>query len=101
MRADGHGWGRFLLENLPDGTVPSTLSAEQLRFRLSVGDIRASTQSDGETMVYENLPAGQYTFVVLIQEMGPLRRYSVHREPLFLMEGETLERDIQAAPHPL
>lgn len=91
----------IIYQALMEGTVPSTLSAEQLRFRLRFGDIRASPQSHEETMVYENLPAGQYTFVVLVQHQGPPRRYSVHREPLFLTEGETLERDIQVALHPL
>lgn len=86
---------------LLEGTVPATLSAEQLRFRLRVGGIRASTQSHAETAVYENLPGGPYTFVVLVQEEGRPPRYSVHREPLFLTEGETLERDLQVTLRPL
>ncbi|AKQ69953.1 hypothetical protein A176_006865 [Myxococcus hansupus] len=88
-------------QGLLEGTVPPTLSAEQLRSRLRFADIRASPRSHPETKVYEDLPAGQYTYVVLVQEQGPPRRYLAHREPLFLTEGETLERDIQVTLQPL
>ncbi len=96
-----HRISAIIHEGLLEGTVPQNLSAEHLRSRLRFADIRASTQSHGDTKVYENLPAGQYTYVTLVQHQGPPLRYSVHREPLFLTEGEALERDIQVTLHPL
>ncbi|WP_238539945.1 carboxypeptidase-like regulatory domain-containing protein [Corallococcus macrosporus] len=82
------------------GTLPPNLSAQQLRSRLRFGDLRASTRSHADTVVYENLPGGEYTFVVMVAEAEAERppRYAVHREPLYLEEGGTLERDIQVAP---
>ncbi|GHG89303.1 carboxypeptidase-like regulatory domain-containing protein [Comamonas sp. JC664] len=96
-----HHINAIFYKGLLEGTVPPDLSAEHLRSRLRFADIRASPQSHGDTKVYENLPAGQYTYVTLVHHQGPPRRYSVHMAPLFLTEGEALERDIQVTLHPL
>ncbi|NOK03819.1 MULTISPECIES: carboxypeptidase-like regulatory domain-containing protein [Myxococcus] len=85
---------------LLSGTVPPTVSGRELRTRARFGDIRASTKSQEGVLVYEQLPAGAYTFIVLLEEEKPAR-FTVHREELFLAEGETLERDIQVTPRPL
>ncbi|QDE87584.1 hypothetical protein BHS06_00710 [Myxococcus xanthus] len=85
---------------LLSGTVPPTVSGRELRTRARFGDIRASTKSHEGVLVYEQLPAGAYTFIVLLEEGKPAR-FTVHREELFLAEGETLERDIQVTPRPL
>ncbi|QDF01729.1 carboxypeptidase-like regulatory domain-containing protein [Myxococcus xanthus] len=92
--------GEGLYQALLSGTVSPTVSARELRTRARFGDIRASTKSQDGVLVYEQLPAGAYTFIVLLEEGKPAR-FTVHREELFLAEGETLERDIQVTPRPL
>ncbi|GEL69302.1 carboxypeptidase-like regulatory domain-containing protein [Myxococcus virescens] len=86
---------------LLSGTLPPTVSGRELRTRARFGDIRASTKSLEGVLVYEQLPAGAYTFIVLLEEEGKPARFTVHREELFLAEGETLERDIPVTPRPL
>ncbi|MFP2962874.1 carboxypeptidase regulatory-like domain-containing protein [Myxococcus sp. 1LA] len=83
------------------GTLPPNLSAQELRSRLRFGDIRASIRSLADTVVYENLPGGEYTYVVLVEEEGEPQRYAIHRTVLLLEEGGTLEREIQVDLRPL
>ncbi|NVJ15393.1 carboxypeptidase-like regulatory domain-containing protein [Myxococcus sp. AM010] len=92
------GEGRY--QALLAGTVPLAVSARELRTRARFGDIRPATKSQEGVWVYEQLPGGTYTFIVLLEEGKPAR-FTVHREELFLEEGETLEREIQVMPHPL
>lgn len=90
----------LLYPALLPGTVPQTVSGPELRTRARFGDIRPSTKSPGDVWVYEQLPGGPYTFIVLREEGKPAR-FTVHREELFLAEGETLEREIQVMLRPL
>ncbi|WP_426756240.1 carboxypeptidase regulatory-like domain-containing protein [Myxococcus sp. Y35] len=83
------------------GTLPPGISGRDLRNRARFGDIRASTKSHGTEHVYEQLPGGRYTFIVLLEVEDSPPRFELHREELSLAEGATLAREIQVAPRPI
>jgi len=81
--------------------LPPDLSGGDLRSRARFAALRASTKSYETEQVYEQLPAGRYTFIFLRELAMKPPRFELYREEFALAEGETLVREIQVAPQPL
>ncbi|MFP2909290.1 carboxypeptidase regulatory-like domain-containing protein, partial [Pyxidicoccus sp. 3LFB2] len=92
VRLDSPERARWLRSALIPGAVSSTATVSDL---LTLMRHQAVPLTGGErdgTHIYEHVPAGAYTFVLLTEK--DRERPEVHRTPLHVAEGESILQDI-------
>jgi len=82
------------------GSVPPTTSTLELRMRAYSEQSFESPQSSRLSPVYEQVPAGRYTFIVIGKPGRWDEPLQLYREELTVTDGATLARDIHVVLRP-
>ncbi|WP_426756239.1 carboxypeptidase regulatory-like domain-containing protein [Myxococcus sp. Y35] len=89
----------YFLALIP-GSVPPATSTVELRRRAYSEQLFESPQSSGLSRVYEQLPAGRYTFIAIGKQAPWDAQLQAYREELTVTDGATLTRDIHVVLRP-
>ncbi len=89
----------YFLELIP-GSVPPTTSTLELRMRAYSERLFGPPQDNRLSLVYEQVPAGRYTFIVIVKPGRWDEPLQVYWEELTVTDGATLTRDIHVVLRP-
>jgi protocatechuate 3,4-dioxygenase beta subunit len=90
---------RHIRYGLIPGSVPASETYEELRLRLRAEGLPSTFDSPSRSQVYEHLPAGRYTLLLVV--MTESERYLAWTEELDLPSAGTVTRDVRPVLRPV